>query len=149
MSPHSLHKIINPADVHTVGGLTLLLHKNGRHEKKERKKACNCVLPIDLETEDTACLWQCWKELFVSATFLRLWTEGGTLQRPDGKICQANRAETLLLWVMTFCWIHTENMKGNSASSSPPPSAAFLPLQNLSLAVLSPPPPLDKAHTTK
>lgn len=52
--------------------------------------------------------------------FFRLRTEGGTLQRPDGKICQANRAEILLLWVMTFCWIHAENMKGNLPLSSPP-----------------------------
>ncbi len=53
--------------------------------------------------------------------FFRLWAEGGTLQRPDGKICQANRAEIPLLWLMTFCRIHAENMKDNAAYPLPEP----------------------------
>lgn len=72
--------------------------------------------------------------------FFRLQTKDGTLQRPDGKICQATRAEILLLWLMTFCRIHAEKMKGNPALPSSRTSPFFFLLSCLFLSSL------DKAY---
>lgn len=96
-----------------------------------KKKA----FPTHPYTDGMTCFITVVERVVCLGHFFRLWTQGGTLQRPDGKICQANRAEILLLWVMTFCRSHAESMKGNpSTRTHPPPEPLFFSLVSFLLS---------------
>ena len=66
-------------------------------------------------------------------TFVFQVRQSGTLQRPYGKIFQANRAEMLLLWVMTFCRHHAENTEKPGTSLSLSLSLSLAPALCLSI----------------
>lgn len=103
------------------GGLLLLLQR-GQHIEK----ICQSCIPNTSLDRGHDVFVALVERVVCLGHFFRLRTEGGTLQRPDGKICQANRAEILLLWVMTLCRNHAEYMKGKPSTLAHPPPEPLL-----------------------